>query len=451
MRLWFRMTALAIAVLLTMATSAAYAFCGFYAAQANTKLYNNSSRVVLARDGDDTVVTMAADYTGSPSNFAMVVPVPVVPQRGQIRVSDSKLIDHIDSYSAPRLVEYHDPDPCARPRYYGGGGGSEDGEIVVTGAAVGPSIPPKFYGVKVEARYEVGEYDILILSALQSDGLVSWLTDNGYQLPPAAAPTIASYLKQNMKFFVAKVNLGRRASTGPATLRPLQISYASHKFMLPIRLGTVNANGPQELFVFTLTRNGRVETTNYRTVKLKSDLNIPVYVKGRFSSFYQSLFDQQVREENMSAVFLEYAWNSSSCDPCSGKPLDRGEARALGAGWPDGAPVFVTRLHLRYTAATFPEDLMLQETRDYSNFQGRYIVTYPYNGDSNCSEARDYYRGLVDRWTDEAKTLADATGWDKKSIRSNMRRSGAWPKAAMTDDRPWYAALWNSVSAWFST
>ncbi len=223
MRTWFKRVALAVSALLTVATTQAYAFCGFYAAQANTKLYNNSSRVALARDGNETTVTMAADYSGSPSNFAMVVPVPNVPRRDQIRVSDSKLLDHIDSYSAPRLVEYHDPDPCARGRYYGGGGGG-DGEIIVTAQASGPSIPPKFYGVKVEARYEVGEYDILILSALQSDGLVSWLTDNGYQLPPGAAPTIASYLKQNMKFFVAKVNLGRRASTGAATLRPLQIS-----------------------------------------------------------------------------------------------------------------------------------------------------------------------------------------------------------------------------------
>ncbi len=212
----------------------------------------------------------------------------------------------------------------------------------------------------------------------------------------------------------------------------------------------MNANGPQELFVFALTRNGRVETTNYRTVKLKSNLNIPVYVKGKFSTFYRSLFDQQVRKENMSAVFLEYAWNSSWCDPCSGTPLDRGETRALGAGWPDSESVYVTRLHLRYTASTFPEDLMLQETKDNSTFQGRYIITYPYNGDSNCREARDYYRGLVDRWNNEAETLADATGWDKKSIRSNMHRSGAWPTVALSEDRPWYAALWDKLGTWFS-
>ena len=43
--------------------------------------------------------------------------------------------------------------------------------------------------------------------------------------------------------------------------------------MLPIRLGMVNAKGSQELFVYALTRKGRVETTNYRTVKLPSDID----------------------------------------------------------------------------------------------------------------------------------------------------------------------------------
>ena len=86
---------------------------------------------------------------------------------------------------------------------------------------------------------------------------------------------LASYLKQGLKFFVAKVNLGEQARLGVAKLRPLQIAYESPRFMLPIRLGMANANGPQELFVYALTRTGRVETANYRTVKLPTDDEVP--------------------------------------------------------------------------------------------------------------------------------------------------------------------------------
>src|SRR5207245_5576153 len=110
--------------------------------------------------------------------------------------------------------------------------------------------------VKIEAEYTVGEYDILILSAEQSSGLETWLTQNGYRITKGASAVLGSYIKQNMRFFVAKVNLQEKARLGFTYLRPIQVAYESPKFMLPIRLGMVNANGPQELFVYTLSQKG---------------------------------------------------------------------------------------------------------------------------------------------------------------------------------------------------
>ncbi len=440
MKLWLSGLAAAVACLIA---APANAFCGFYVAQANAQLFNNASKVVLARNGDQTVITMASDYQGSPSNFAMVVPVPTVIKRNQVRVSDAALLTKIDNYSAPRLVEYHDPDPCQREYLERRMAPEAAMDVVVTGSRRSSA---KALGVKIEARYQVGEYDILILSAKQSNGLVIWLTQNGYKMPPGAAPVVGSYLRQNMKFFVAKVNLKRRAP-GAESLRPLQISYASRKFMLPIRLGTVNARGPQELFVFTLTPNGRVETTNYRTVKLKSDLNIPTYVKGQFGAFYRAMFSRQVAEQRMKAVFLEYAWDSGSCDPCSGDPLDNSEERALGATWNNEDSVFITRLHLRYTRGTFPEDLMLQETSDSSNFQGRYIMRHPYKGEATCPAARTYRNELVKRWDEEARTLAQLTGWNMARIKADMRKDGARPTASLELEESWLASLWNTVAS----
>ena len=83
----------------------AQAFCGFYVAKADSKLFNEASQVVLARDGDRTVITMASDYLGEPSEFAMVIPVPTFIERGQIHIADPKAVAHLDAYSAPRLVE----------------------------------------------------------------------------------------------------------------------------------------------------------------------------------------------------------------------------------------------------------------------------------------------------------------------------------------------------------
>lgn len=317
----------AVLILAPVTAPAVLAFCGFYVAKADTKLFNQASQVVLVRNEDRTVITMANDFKGDPKEFAIVVPVPTVLKTGQIRVSDRALIEHLDAYTAPRLVEYFDPNPCesrimmmerSAPR----SAAKESRDAMLERA--------KSLGVTIEAQYTVGEYDILILSARESAGLEIWLRDNGYRIPAGASSVLSSYLKQGMKFFVARVNLKEQARLGFTYLRPLQMAFESPKFMLPIRLGTVNADGPQDLFVFALTRKGRVETTNYRTVRLPTGMDVPVYVKEEFPQFYRAMFTEQVKREDMRAVFLEYAWDMGWCDPCAADPLSIDELRKLG-------------------------------------------------------------------------------------------------------------------------
>src|SRR5207244_12248531 len=93
------------------------AFCGFYVCKADTKLFNRASQIVLVRDQDRTVLTMANDFSGSPTEFAVVIPVPTRIERDQIHVGDKALVDHLDAYSAPRLVEYFDENPCDLRRF----------------------------------------------------------------------------------------------------------------------------------------------------------------------------------------------------------------------------------------------------------------------------------------------------------------------------------------------
>ena len=353
------------------------------------------------RDGDRTVLTMASDFRGDPKEFAVVVPVPTLIERDQIHVGDKALIDHLDAYTSPRLVEYFDPDPCARLRARWRCGRWTP---PVGRCRRRPTVRARALGVTIEASYTVGEYDILILSANQSDGLITWLSENGYRIPRGAEAVVGSYLKQGMHFFVAKVNLAERAKLGFSVLRPLQVAYETPKFMLPIRLGTVNADGPQELFVYALTRTGRVETTNYRTVRLPTDSEVPLFVKDDFAHFYRDLFGRQVERESMKAVFLEYAWDMGWCDPCAAEPLSADELRELGVFWleaaraptaprtadvqPAAQNVFVTRLHVRYDRDHFPEDLVFQETGDRTNFQGRYVLRHPWTGDARPARRR---------------------------------------------------------------
>jgi hypothetical protein len=417
-------------------------FCGFYVAKADTKLFNKASQVVLVRDGDRTVMTMANDFEGDPKEFAVVIPVPTTLTRGQIHVGEKSLIDHLDAYSAPRLVEYFDQDPCAR---------YELRNMAPMMAVASPmrekasADRAKALGVTIEAQYTVGEYDIVILSAQQSSGLETWLRQNGYRIPAGASEVIGSYLKQNMRFFVAKVNVGEQARLGFSYLRPLQIAYESPKFMLPIRLGMVNAKGQQELFVYALTRNGRVETTNYRTTKLPSDMDLPVYLKqpNEFGKFYKAMFARQVDVQDGRTVFLEYAWDMRWCDPCAADPLSNDELRRLGVFWTDEANnqppnVFLSRLHVRYDNAHFPEDLVFQQTGDRANFQGRYVLRHAWTGGEACTAASEYLVALADRHAKEAEQLSRLTGWNIADIRAKMGPE----LPARARPAAWWERLW---------
>jgi hypothetical protein len=155
------------------------------------------------------------------------------------------------------------------------------------------------------------------------------------------------------------------------------------------------------------------------------------------------MFDEQAKREKHRVVFTEYFWDMSWCDPCAGDPLSPEELRKSGVFWlndNDGqggaSKVMLTRLHVRYTRATFPEDLMFQETADRENFQTRYVLRHPWTGKDECAQAAAYRESVRKRQQIEAATLASLTGWELGAIRTKMGMP-AQPEAK------WWERLWN--------
>jgi Na+-translocating ferredoxin:NAD+ oxidoreductase RnfD subunit len=412
------------------------AFCGFYVSKADGTLKNKTSQVIVVRDGNKTVITMYNDYKGELKDFAMVVPVPVVLGKQDIHVIDQSLFDRLNDYSKPRLVEYYDQNPCNKYLY----DKSESmrpsalNEVVVSGYGISKK---KDLGVKIEAKYIVGEYDILILSAKESSGLKEWLTGNGYKIPEQAEEVLGPYIKSNLKFFVVKVNPAEKKKLPGNFLRPLQIKFNSPKFMLPIRLGMANADGDQDMIVYAFTRQGRIECTNYRTVNMPTGKNIPLFVQNNFGGFYANAFNHQWKKEGKSIALLEYAWDVSpqnfmKCDPCVGNPPAMQDLVQSGVWWlqgneddeeeyvnygPSDRKVYFTRLHVRYNRNSFPQDMVFQVTPNKENFQARYIITHPATGDFNCEAGRRYLEELKKRRQSEMNMLTALTGknyndWD---------------------------------------
>jgi hypothetical protein len=423
---------LAVVLLLTFAVPA-WAFCGFYVGGADAKIFNESSQVIIAHQDDKTILTMANDFQGAVKDFALVVPVPVAIKREQVNIGDKEIIKKLDAFSQPRLVEYNDPNPCEplRRSRSTSPGISSLGGVLESARSIDQDSK---LGVTIEDKFKVNEYEILILSAKESDGLETWLRTNGYQIPQGASAVLKPYIRQNMKFFVAKVDLKEFDRTGQSFLRPLQIAYQSPKFMLPIRLGMLNAKGEQDLVAYVLSSKGQVEVANYRTVKVPTGSEIPEFVKEDFGKFYKSTFQRAYEQENKKVAFLEYAWDVSNCDPCSTTPPTPEELRKAGVFWGNNdtsalpqrgrfpqSNTFITRLHVRYARAQFAEDLVFQETSNRDNFQGRYVMNHPYRGTLTCSAAQDYQRRVTDRQRQEAQNLAKLTGWNITDINKRIQ------------------------------
>ncbi len=419
----------------------AQAFCGFYVAKADGDLFNEGSRVVYFREGTLSVITMASDYKGAAEDFAMIVPTPVVLPRPSIQTVDPKTVQHLDDYSAPRLVEYFDREPLCNDDYEGAQWVEEP--VVVVEAAPRGAQPTqrqraRSLGVSIEAKYAVGSYDILILGAKESDGLATFLTQEGYKLPDGAAAVLGQYIKGGMKFFVARVNLKRHAD-GPQELQPLQIRFKSKDFMLPIQLGKVNGDGPQDVLMLMLSRKGRIEPTNYKAVELPTNLTIPGFVEKNFGAFYKAMFARAAPQGG--GIVLEYAWDMGWCDPCAADPLNGKELRELGVTRLKGneemvEEMYVTRLHARYQQGQMKQDIAFRETSNRENFQGRFVIQRPFVGKFDLGDSvsakekaciADFIGDTRKRLRDEGKTLAKLTGWKQSQI--DARISQTVPKA----------------------
>jgi hypothetical protein len=423
-----------IIIALIIFPGSAWAFCGFYVAKADANLYNQASQVILAREGNRTVLTMANDYQGAVKDFALVVPVPVVLTEEQVWVGKPEIIERIDAFSAPRLVEYFDENPCTEsPQRSTGSRGPAD--MALEAAPAAPQSDSSL-GVTIESQFTAGEYDILILSAKESEGLETWLVQNGYQIPQGASQLLQAYIRQNMKFFVAKVNLAEFNQKEFQSLNPLVMAYESPRFMLPIRLGMVNSQEEQDLIVYLLSNKGATELVNYRTVKIPSNIEVPEFVKDEFVGFYTSMFQKAYERHQKKVAFLEYAWDMSSCDPCSAEPLTDEELKEAGVFWlnPGQSNVFISRLHLRYSRETFPQDLMFQSTANRQLFQGRYVITHPYRGEMKCPAAEDYTQNAREQQEREVQNLAELTDWQIEDIRRRV-------DFVQVDSQPWWRRL----------
>lgn len=367
----FGLLALALAAL----PARARASPGFLVGVGDARPVHDATIVVLMRDGARTVVSMLPAFRGPAEPIALVIPVPASLRAGDVKTTRPVLIDRVGALSGPRAVEYEEFDPCAAipERAEGstgatgaastGGAGGRPEEREDPGREDRPGEP-----VRIAARFEVGEYDVELLSAAASSDLEGWLRGRGYEVPPGAAPRLQPYVERGMRFLVARVDPARLviAPDGRARLSPLRFHYDSDAFTLPVRLGAIGApdgasGAVQDLWVHILAPGVRYEVDSGSNVVIPTNLELDGVGFGAFARFYESLFERTLAE-HPRAVVTEYAWSAGECaPPCREAPLDHEELLQLGAdvlpGWSEAATLVRASPLVQLRAASVAGDL----------------------------------------------------------------------------------------------
>ncbi len=351
------------------------------------------AQVAIVRQDNRTTFSVSINPAGPSQSFALVMPVPEVLEEHEIETLDPEIFGRLDGYSGPRHVS---DAGCG----YGAGGSTSGGST--GGGTVGSSGTLDYGTVDVEAEYLVGEYEIVILSAEKSTGLLNWLDDNAYYLPTGAEERLQEYIDAGSYFLAAKVADEAAVADG-SQLSPLKLSYDSEIFSIPIRLATLNSPGEQDMVIYSLTersgqaQHGKVGISNYTEFEV-ADTCIWGKSNGDFGSFYEDRFTQDWETVGDAGWTVEYAGAWYDCSPCSGTVITEDDIAALGfAGNPSDH--YFTRIRMRYTPDQADQDLTL-----YASGLTDAVVT-PYADDNSMNrQCREYCDDVEPGTTDPGTT-----------------------------------------------
>lgn len=327
----FRASALALGLAAALTGSTALASPVLIAGDGSEKVH--STMVSILRKGGTSVVSVMSDYQGNLTPFSLIIPVPADVKPEQVIGLKREFIDRLDNLSAPKFAEFWEKDPCEP------GEAEQEWERDLTAKAStgflgtfdtgGSQKVAKEMLMDMKAQEKTGEYVFSVLSAAE---LRAHLKKRDLVLPSGGDASIDEYEKAGYRFLVADVETGRVELVGGsrAQLSPIRFVTDSEYSTIPARFGLPSAAPAQELLIFTLTPEQRMQVKNYPTMAAPTNLSVDFEVKERMGEFYGALHDRFL-EKNPGTFLLEYAFPSWDCGkPCPNEPLLPHELLSLG-------------------------------------------------------------------------------------------------------------------------
>lgn len=340
-----RLVALGLGSLLSLASLPALAYPGFFVGKNDAKRVLHSSSYLVMNRGDQSVVSVVADYQGPFEPFAVVLAVPSDVTIDRVSTIRREFVDRIDQMSAPRYHEFWETDPCdpgkATQEWERDLKVQTSSDNFLGGSMdLGPTRKvPKELLMNVKSEQKSGEYSFFMPK--EGQAFEELLKERGWVLTAPMQQAITSYSGQGLKFVLAEVDPNRVELIGSekGQLSPIRFWTDQRYTKLPAKLGRIASDGHQELFVFVLDNEHRYQTTNYEVANAPTNIEVDyqypyngkdVYLKERMAELFAGLHDAWL-EKHPKTFWLEYVWKSVDCgQPCPNDPMLINELLTLG-------------------------------------------------------------------------------------------------------------------------
>ena len=159
-------------------------------------IFEPTQKAVIFYNNNQERIILQASYSGSMKEFAWVIPVPGYPV---VDKSDPLLFEELHFLTEPinrRAPEF--------PLFFGGRMAALTSEDVT-----------------LYEQYQVGIYEVSILSATDPNALINWLNNNAYSIPSYASGVIKHYIDKNWYFIAMRINLAPYNEKLISTLRKI--------------------------------------------------------------------------------------------------------------------------------------------------------------------------------------------------------------------------------------
>jgi hypothetical protein len=204
-------------------------------------------RMLLAVSTVQSTLYDQIQYSGSPSNFAWVLPI-----HGTVTVglSADVLFDSIDVLTETEI--FPPPVSCPSPNCFANaglalGGASSSGDAGSTAAPV-----------QVLVSQNVGPYATVQLHSTDGSALNNWLLQNGYNIPAATQPILAAYVQEGFDFLAMKL----LPNQGVQSMRPVRVSTPGASLSLPLRMASIGTGAITGITIWVVA-DGRYEPQNF--------------------------------------------------------------------------------------------------------------------------------------------------------------------------------------------